>query len=73
MDEGLWDMMGRTLDFRFLHGIHALETHLRLEERASGTESRSVGDSLCSSFGNIGRTMVKATLSASLVFCGVSL
>lgn len=59
MDE-LKEVMHRTLDFRFLHGIHALETHLRLEARASGTESKSGGDSPCSSFGNIGRTMIEA-------------
>lgn len=51
--------MHRTLDFRFLHGIHALETHFRFEDRASGTESKSGGDSPCSSLGRIGRTMIE--------------
>jgi len=48
----------RTLDFRFLHGLQALDTHLRLEDRVSGTESKSGGDSPRSSFGRIGRTMI---------------
>ena len=64
--DGLEDVMHRTLDFRFLHGIHALETHLRLEERASGTASKSGGDSPCSSFGRIGRTMIGTSPSALL-------
>lgn len=47
-----------TFDFRFRHGIHALETHLLLEAFDSEGESERVDESICSSLGSNGRTMI---------------